>query len=100
MDLIDRSKLHSVSVVDGINSEGVITTRSFWASDVANAPTVDAIPMEWVKNKREELEKEYYDSFYGYTDEGMNKQVRLLNGDFRAFDTVLGYWERENELEV
>lgn len=50
MDLIDRSKLHSVSVVDSINSEGVITTRSFWASDVANAPTIEAIPIEWLEN--------------------------------------------------
>ena len=49
MDLIDRSKLHSVSVVDSINSEGVVTVRSFWNSDVANAPTVEAIPIEWIR---------------------------------------------------
>ena len=49
MDLIDRSKLHSVYTIDGIDSEGVITTRSYWASDVANAPTIEAIPVEWIK---------------------------------------------------
>lgn len=54
------------------------------------------IPIEWLRNKEDELRKEYYDSFYSYTDEGMNKQVRL-NDDFRAFHTVLRYWEKENE---
>lgn len=60
-----------------------------------DAPTVDVIPTQWLKNKREELEKEYHDSFHDYTDEGRLNQVRLLN-DFHAFDTVLGYWEKEN----
>ena len=59
-------------------------------------PTVEAIPIEWMRNKRDELEKEYYDLFHAYTDEGTNNQVQLLN-DFHAFNTVLRYWEKENE---
>ena len=52
--------------------------------------------VEWLKNKRDELEKEYYDLFHAYTDEGVNNQVRVLN-DLHAFRTVLRYWEKENE---
>ena len=59
-------------------------------------PTIDAIPVEWLKNKRDELEKEYHDLFHAYTDEGMNDQVRVLN-DLYAFRTALRYWEKENE---
>lgn len=52
------------------------------------------IPTEWLENKREELEKEYYDLFYAYTDKGVNKQVQVLD-DLNAFKTVLKYWEEE-----
>ena len=50
MDLIDRSKLHPVDVVEGIEGKIVFTTRSYWAADVANAPTVEAIPIGWLEN--------------------------------------------------
>lgn len=56
----------------------------------------DSIPIEWMENKREELEKEYYNLFHAYTDESRNNQVQLLN-DLHAFNTVLRYWEKENE---
>ena len=73
-----------------------LSVSAYRFEDVENAPTVDAIPVEWLKNKRDELEKEYHDLFHAYTDEGMNDQVRVLN-DLHAFRTVLRYWEKENE---
>ena len=83
MDLIDRSKLHSVSVVDSINSEGVVTVRSFWNSDVANAPTVEAIPIEWISKQIEKaLTVDSVDMFY----------VRNLK-------YLIKTWEEENAAE-
>ena len=81
MDLIDRSKLHSVCVVDGIDSEGVITTRSFWAADVANAPTVEAIPIEWLK----ELQTKYLEA-------ECFMSVCVVN-------EILNLWGKENEID-
>jgi len=81
MDLIDRSKLHSVCVVDGIDSEGVLTTRSYWAADVANAPTVDAIPVEWLK----ELQTKYLEA-------ECFMSVCVVN-------EILNLWRKENETD-
>lgn len=84
MDLIDRSKLHSVCVVDGIDSEGVITTRSYWASDVANAPTVDAIPVEWLKKfANERAKNEDDEGYWHYWGADLLQMIEL--------------WEKENE---
>ena len=54
------------------------------------------IPIEWLKNKRDELEKEYHDLFHIHTDEAKSNQLWVLN-DLYAFKTVLRYWEKENE---
>ncbi len=63
---------------------------------VKEMPTVEAIPVEWLKNRGEEFEKEYYNLFHIYTDESINNQVQVLD-DFHAFNTVLRYWGKENE---
>ena len=88
MKLIDLDK--AVSICDEDNNAVIF-------SNIKNVE-VKAIPIEWLKNKKDELEKEYYDLFHAYTDESRNNQVQLLN-DFHAFNTVLKYWEKENEID-
>lgn len=80
MDLIDRSKLHSVYTIEGIDSEGVLTTRSYWAADVANAPTVEAIPIEWLKQWEEKHKDD--PCYCGFVSEEIIKD-----------------WEKENETD-
>lgn len=96
MRLIDADKvLKDISKAEEAGAELIFIDKlkDYFTTDVG---LVEAVPIEWIKNRRDELEKEYYDLFHAYTDEGVNKQVRLLNGDFRAFRTVLWYWEKEN----
>ena len=92
MRLIDADKLK----IRNVSADYWYTVMGVTEDDIDNAPTVKAIPIEWLKNKRDELEKEYYDLFHAYTDESKNNQVWLLN-NFRAFNTVLRYWEKEND---
>ena len=102
MRMIDADKLpyvNKVVLVDKSDGDIVIKIAKEYTSYVNDeTPTVEAIPIEWLKNKRDELEKEYYDLFHAYTDESRNNQVWLLN-NFRAFNTVLRYWEKENEID-
>ena len=86
MRLIDADKLKKELKVNGLGYQ-------YYMLD--NAPTVKAIPIEWLENKRDELEKEYYDLFHSGTDEGRIKQVWVLD-DFNSFKEVLRYWEKEN----
>lgn len=81
MDLIDRSKLHPVDVVEGIDGKDVFTTRSYWAADVANAPTVEAIPIEWLK----ELQTKYLEA-------ECFMSVCVVN-------EILNLWRKENETD-
>ena len=92
MKLIDANEIRYRDMSDGQVPDGVWYT---FLDDIKKIPIIKAIPIDWMKNKREELEKEYYDLFHVYTDEGRNNQVQLLN-DFYAFDIVLRYWEKEN----
>ena len=94
MDLIDRSKLHSVCVVDGIDSEGVITTRSYWASDVANAPTIDAIPVEWLEKKAQEFAERYWNK------KDDHKKLMLPMADCPiVIQQMIKEWRVENEID-
>ncbi len=53
---------------------------------IENAPTVKAIPIEWIKSKKTEITHEKYDYVRG-CQEGFNDCIDMLIED----------WEKENE---
>lgn len=95
MRLIDANKvLKDISKAEEAGADLIFIDKlkDYFTTDVG---LVEAIPIEWVKNKRDELEKEYYDLFHVYTDEVRTRQPAVLD-DLYAFRTVLWYWEKEN----
>lgn len=95
MRLIDANKvLKDISKAEEAGADLIFIDKlkDYFTTDVG---LVEAIPIEWLKNKRDELEKEYYDLFHAYTDEVRTRQPVVLN-DLYAFRTVLWYWEKEN----
>lgn len=96
MRMIDADKLIKAGL---LNTGFPFAVDTSTYESIYGISIVEAIPIEWLKNKRDELKKEYYDLFYVYTDESRNNQVQLLN-DFHAFNTVLKYWEKENETNA
>ena len=80
MRLIDADKL-----IASLKPEESVWVGLVLAEQVANAETIDAIPIEWIKKKI----KEKKERFVGYCDE--------LTPVFVMYEQVLSDWEKENE---
>ena len=55
--LIDANKLPMVNTIERIEGKDVFVTSWIPAESIANAPTVNAVPVEWIKKQ---LEKQEY----------------------------------------
>lgn len=80
MRLIDADKLP-------ISFDG--HTVSVWKNDIDNAPTVEAIPVEWIKNYRDFMRNKEKGEWLGQFE---------LNVAY-GLDIMLGIWEKENETD-
>lgn len=81
MRFIDADKIHRsrASITEGLKSS---YKEWFSASEIDNAPTVKAIPIDWIKDKMDKLEDIGRLEFCEYLDE------------------LLVDWEKENEQMV
>lgn len=77
MRLIDVDKLKEELKINGLGYQ-------YYMLD--NAPTVKAIPIEWIKSKKTEITHEKYDYVRG-CQEGYNDCIDMLIED----------WEKEND---
>ena len=83
MRLIDADKV----IVTRYDYEKPLTLKERLYRLLDKQPTVEAIPVEWIKKKI----KEKKERFVGYCDE--------LTPVFVMYEQVLSDWEKENEID-
>lgn len=83
----------------------LIDANKLWlkTGEVDAAPTVDAIPIEWVKKHIEELEAELHSLYSRFSSQGDSREKDeallrciTLSTPLRAYETVLSEWRKEN----
>lgn len=82
MRLIDADKLHLTYVQGTYVGGGIYVGNGciFEYDEVVNAPTIDAIPIKWIKD---------------YIDFGVSD--KLAQHDMRFVSKMIEDWEKENE---
>lgn len=102
MKLIDADKLYEKRFTVLDNIETVPVYRSvIKAYDVRNEPTIEAIPVEWIKKYIEDhtyemVNPKYVDDTYNYvkfTEEPLDYCLTVMPIQVKA---MLADWEREN----
>lgn len=88
MRLIDADKLPAICTVIVVNGHRELTG---WisAERIDEAPTVKAIPIEWLNKRAEEIA-------FAYWTNARNKMTLPLNELPLLLDQIIGDWEREN----
>lgn len=85
MRLVDADKLPVVNTIERIEGKNVFVTGWIPAQSIANAPTVNAVPVEWIKKQ---LKKQEY---------------RKLLIDYIEWSSCLEWlidtWEEENPAQ-
>lgn len=98
MRLIDADKLELKHFVQRVTEQPISYegTQPIYANydiisyDVDNAPTVKAIPIEWLNKRVEEI-------VFAYWTNARNKMTLPLNELPLLIDQIIGEWEKENE---
>lgn len=84
MRLVDADKLPEVNSIERTDERGVFVCSWIPAEAIWNAPTVEAIPIEWIKKWHEEEDRRLGD---GWTHiEHPHSHIRMIED-----------WRKENE---
>lgn len=91
MRLIDADELPMIRIVETVDTKNKTFTTIGWVADsvIYNAPTIDAIPVEFIKNK---LETYHY--IWEHSSPKVEKQYQAM---YNAIQSLLWDWEKENE---
>lgn len=80
-----------------------LSASAYRFEDVENAPTVEAIPVEWLEQHIKELDTELqslYSRFCSQEDSKEKNEALLrcveISPMLRAYETVLSEWRKEN----
>ena len=93
MRLIDADKLEMKILYDD-SWELEYQTEGVFDRDIKKAPTVEAIPCEWVINKANELHQYAFGT--PENDDDYYKRC-IANNDAKALNRVLHLWREEND---
>lgn len=85
MRLIDADRLR-----ENIMAQELWNVSDLVYDSIRNAPTVEAIPIEWLNKRAEEIAFAYWTS-------ARNKMTLPLNELPLLIDQIIGEWEKENE---
>lgn len=102
MRLIDVDELPVVNTIEHIEDKDVFVASWIPANLIDKAPTVNAIPVEWIKKYIEDhtyemVNPKYVDDTYNYvkfTEEPLDYCLTVMPIQVKA---MLADWERENE---
>lgn len=87
MRLIDADKL-----MESLDPKESVWVGLVLSELIANAPTVKAIPIEWLNKRAEEIA-------FAYWTNARNKMTLPLNELPLLIDQIIGEWEKENGTE-
>lgn len=91
MRLIDADKLETTAVL-GVQLQHADSRYYYFYEEetIEKAPTVKAIPIEWLKQKANDLAYAYW--------HGVKNKLTLPMKDLPlVIETMVQYWEKENE---
>lgn len=94
MKLIDKDKLHLTYKQGTYIGGGVYDGEGYYVdgNEVANAPIVEAIPIEWIEKYLEP----YKEHFNKLSDK--SKEISGAGWVIDVLESMLREWEKENEI--
>ena len=102
MRLIDADKLPIYNTIEGIekSKKGTVAIISSWVSTISieEAPTVDAIPIEWIRGRLQKAVDFTHNKAEGnFIDNGCVVEVVSASFTANVLMNMLEDWEKENE---